>query len=214
MLILRTVKVIKIILITLFFCLSVNLTAQDTTAVIRQVRRVFNPEPLKATMLAVAFPGLGQVYNRKYLKVPFVYAGFGALAYFVRFNTTKYNEMMKGYQDFTDKIPETDSYIKLIKGAKPSEYDPVLFPDTFTESNKSWVEDNLIKAIDYYKKNRDLTYIGIAAWYLITILDANVDASLANFDVTNKLNVEVTPLQLPVPGVMGAGLNISLIFKF
>ena len=78
---LRTVKVIKIILITLVFCLSVNLTAQDTIAVTGPVRRAFKPEPLKATMLAVAFPGLGQVYNRKYWKVPFVYAGFGALAY-------------------------------------------------------------------------------------------------------------------------------------
>ena len=76
------------------------------------------------------------------------------------------------------------------------------------------MEDNLIKAIDYYKKYRDLTYIGIAAWYLVTMLDANVDASLANFDVTNNLDLEVTPLQLPVPGVIGAGLNISLIFTF
>jgi hypothetical protein len=76
------------------------------------------------------------------------------------------------------------------------------------------VEDNLLKAVDYYKKYRDLTYIGIAAWYLITVLDANVDASLANFDVTNNLDLEVTPLQLPVPGVIGAGLNINLIFTF
>jgi len=211
---LRTVQEIKIILITLFFCLSVDLIAQDTTAVSGPVRRAFKPEPLKATMMAVAFPGLGQVYNRKYWKVPFVYAGFGGLAYSVGFNTTKYNEMMKAYQDFTDKIPETDSYIKLIKWAEPSAYDPVLFPDTYDASNKSWVEDNLLKAVDYYKRYRDLTYIGIAAWYLITVLDANVDASLSNFDVTNNLDLEVTPLQLPVPGVMGAGLNISLIFTF
>ena len=190
------------------------MTAQDTTAVSVPVRHAFKPEPLKATMMAVAFPGLGQVYNRKYWKIPFVYAGFGGLAYSVSFNTTKYNEMMKAYQDFTDKIPETNSYIKLIKGAEPSEYDPVLFPDTYTVSNKSWVEDNLLKAVDYYKKYRDLTFIGIAAWYLITVLDANVDASLANFDVTNNLDLEVTPLQLPVPGVIGAGLNISLIFTF
>lgn len=210
----RTVKEIRIILITLFFCLPVGLIAQDTTSVSGPVRHAFKPEPLKATMMAVAFPGLGQVYNRKYWKVPFVYAGFGGLAYSVGFNTTKYNEMMKAYQDFTDKIPETDSYIKLIKWAEPSAYDPVLFPDTYDPSNKSWVEDNLLKSVDYYKKYRDLTYIGIAVWYLITVLDANVDASLSNFDVTKNLDLEVTPLQLPVPGVIGAGLNISLIFTF
>ncbi len=126
---LRTVQEIKIILITLFFCLSDDLIAQDTIAVSGPVRPAFKPEPLKATMMAVAFPGLGQVYNRKYWKMPFVYAGFGGLAYSVSFNTTKYNEMMKAYQDFTDKIPETDSYITLIKWAEPSEYDPVLFPE-------------------------------------------------------------------------------------
>ena len=53
---------------------------------------------------------------------------------------------MKAYQDFTDKIPETNSYIELIKGLEPSEYDPVLFPDTYNPSTKSWVEDNLLKA--------------------------------------------------------------------
>jgi len=165
-------------------------------------------------MLAVAFPGIGQVYNRKYWKIPFVYAGFGGLAYSVGFNTSKYNEMMKAYQDFTDQIPETDSYLELIKGSEPSEYDPVLHPETYDPSSQSWVEDNLLKAVDYYKKYRDLTYIGIAAWYLITVLDANVDASLANFDVTDNLDLQVAPLQLPVPGVIGAGFNISLIFTF
>ncbi len=88
------------------------------------------------------------------------------------------------------------------------------FPNTYDPSNKSWVKDNLLKAVDYYKRYRDLSYIGIAAWYLITVLDANVDASLSNFDVTNKLDLEVSPLQLPVPGLIGAGLNISLIFTF
>jgi len=190
------------------------LNAQDTITFTGPVRHAFKAEPLKATMMAVAFPGLGQVYNRKYWKIPFVYAGFGGLAFSVSFNTTKYNEMMKAYQDFTDNIPETDSYIGLIKGAEPPEYDPVLYPDTYDPSNQSWVEENLLKTIDYYKKYRDLSYIGIAAWYLITVLDANVDASLASFDVSDKLDLEVAPLQVSLPGGIGAGLNISLIFNF
>jgi hypothetical protein len=212
---LRTVQKIIIILITLFFYLSHDLIAQDTIAVPGPKKRVFSTEPMKATMLAIAFPGLGQIYNRKYWKVPFVYAGFGGLAYSVSFNTSKYNDMMKAYQDFTDKIPETNSYATLswLKGTQPSEYDPVLFPEA-NPAITSWVEDNLIKSIDYYKKYRDLSYIGIAVWYLITVLDANVDASLSNFDISNDLNLEVAPLQVPVPGVTGAGLNISLIYTF
>lgn len=198
----------------MFICLSHSLFAQDSVAVPLKTRRVFKAEPMKATMLSVVFPGLGQVYNRKYWKVPFVYAGFGGIIYSVNFNTSKYNEMMKAYQDFTDKIPETDSYIPLVKWAEPSSYDPVLHPETYDQSNATWVEENLLKAVDYYKKYRDLSYIGIAAWYLITVLDANVDASLSNFDVTRSLDLEVAPLQLPVPGVVGAGLNIRLIYTF
>lgn len=210
----RTVRKIKIILITLLFCLSHDLIAQDTVAVVQPVKPVFRPEPLKATMLAVAFPGMGQIYNRKYWKLPFVYAGFGALIYSLNFNTKKYNEMMKAYQDFTDVIPETDSYIPLVKWADPPEYDPVLYPESYDPANASYVKDNLIEAVDYYKRYRDLSIIGMAAWYLITILDANVDASLSNFDVTDKLNVQVSPLQLPVPGSIGAGFNVSFIYTF
>jgi hypothetical protein len=211
---LRTVQEIKIILIALFFCLPHNLSAQDTVTNPVKIKRIFRAEPMKATMLGVVFPGLGQVYNRKYWKIPFVYAGFGGLAYSVNFNTSKYNEMMKAYQDFTDKIPETDSYIPLIKWAEPSSYDPVLHPETYDQSNATWVEENLLKSVDYYKKYRDLSYIGIAAWYLFTVLDANVDASLSNFDVSRNLDMEVIPLQLPVPGMAGAGLNIRLIYTF
>ncbi len=214
LLVLRTIKKIKIILIALFFCVPAVLPAQDSIVVARPAKRMFRPQPMKATMLAVAFPGFGQVYNRKYWKIPFVYAGFGGVAYSVGFNSGKYNEMMKAYQDFTDKIPETDSYIGLIKGSDPADYDPVLHPDTYNPSTKSWVEDNLLRAVDYYKQYRDLSYIGIAAWYLITVLDANVDASLANFDVTDQLDLQVTPLRMPVPGVVGAGFNVSLIYNF
>lgn len=214
LLVLRTIQKIKIILIALFFCVPVISPAQDTIVVSKPVKRIFQPEPMKATMLAVAFPGLGQVYNRKYWKIPFVYAGFGGLAYSVGFNTSKYNEMMKAYQDFTDKIPETDSYIGLIKGADPSDYDPVLHPETYNPSSKSWVEDNLLRAVDYYKQYRDLSYIGVAAWYLITVLDANVDASLSNFDVSDQLDLQVAPLRMPVPGVTGAGINLSLVYNF
>jgi len=202
------------VLVLFVFCLPHGLIAQDTLALARRVKTSYKPEPLKATMLAVAFPGLGQVYNRKFWKIPLVYAGFGGLIYSVSFNTTNYNTMMKAYQDFTDKIPETDSYITLIKWADPSVYDPVLHPESYDPSNESWVKDNLLQAVDYYKKYRDLSYIGIAAWYLISVLDANVDASLFNFDINDNLDLRISPARMPVPGYTGAGLNICLTFTF
>lgn len=164
-------------------------------------------------MLAVAFPGLGQVYNRKYWKIPLVYAGFGALAYSIGFYTTNYNDMMKAYQDFTDKVPETASYTRFVR-IDPEEYDPVLHPETYKPSTASWVEDGLLSAVDSYKKYRDLSYIGVAAWYLLSVLDANVDASLFNFDISKNLDLALYPVYLPVAGNSLAGINLSLKYKF
>ena len=195
-------------------CPQKSIIAQDTITFSPPAKRVFSAEPLKATMLAVAFPGLGQVYNRKYWKIPLVYAGFGGLVYSISFNGSYYNELMKAYQDFIDKIPETDSYIKLITWAEPSAYDPVLYPETADPSKASWVQDRLLKAVDYYKKNRDLSYIGIAAWYLVSVLDANVDASLFNYDISKNLDLDIAPAKMPVPGYSGAGLNFVLTFTF
>jgi hypothetical protein len=167
-------------------------------------------------MMAVVFPGLGQVYNRKYWKIPVVYAGFGALFYSVGYNSSKYNEYMKAYQDFTDVIPQTDSYLDLIPTTvDPATYDPVLYPESAIPSNTSYWEDRLLQGVDYYRRYRDLSYIGIAGWYLVSILDANVDASLFNYDINDNLDIAVFPMQISLPGgYLGAGLNVSLRITF
>ena len=210
---LRAAYKIPFLLILLMICLLQNIFAQDTVTVSIPRKHTFNAEPLKATMLAVAFPGLGQVYNRKYWKIPLVYAGFGVLAYSISFYTTNYNDMMKAYQDFTDKVPETATYTRFVK-IDPEEYDPVLHPETYNPSTASWVEDGLLSGVDAYKKYRDLSYIGVAAWYLLSVLDANVDASLFNYDISNNLGLAVSPLRVPVPGISLTGFNISLVYTF
>jgi hypothetical protein len=165
-------------------------------------------------MLAVAFPGLGQVYNRKYWKIPAVYIGFGALIYSVGFNSSHYNTYMKAYQDFTDVIPETNSYLNVIPSSvDPATYDPVLHPTTYIPANAQYYRDGMLRMVDYYKRYRDLSYIGIAGWYLFSILDANVDASLFNFDVSKNLEVAAFPVLIPSPGgFVGTGLNLKITF--
>lgn len=165
-------------------------------------------------MLAVSFPGLGQIYNRKYWKVPLVYAGFGGLIYAIGFNTREYNIFMTAYQDFTDNIRETDSYLNLIKNVDPSTYDPVLHPDTYNPATAQWYKDRMIRQVDYFKKYRDLSYIGIAAWYLFTVLDANVDASLFNYDVKDNLEMKVEPVVVPLSVVRGVGMFLCLKVTF
>jgi len=169
---------------------------------------------MKATMLSAAFPGLGQIYNRKYWKIPLVYAGFGGVGYAVIFNSKWYNKYIKAYQDFTDLVPETASYVSLIRGAKPEDYDPVLHPATANASQASWIRDQLLQRVDYYRRYRDLSYIGIAAWYLISILDANVDASLSDYEVGENLNLTFAPFQIPMNNYAGIGVGLTLKINF
>jgi hypothetical protein len=167
-------------------------------------------------MLAVSFPGLGQIYNRKYWKIPVVYTGFGALIYSASFNSRNYLLYMKAYQDFTDKVKVTNSYLKLIPSSVPqTSYDAVVYPNTYVPSNYSYYKDAILRMVDYYKRYRDLSYIGIAGWYLFSILDANVDASLFNYDISNNLDITFVPMQMTLPGgFVGAGLSVGLKVNF
>jgi hypothetical protein len=212
--ILKTFQKIAIVLILQLLCIQQNIYAQDTVSVAKPVKTKFKPEPLKATMLAVVFPGMGQIYNRKYWKIPLVYAGFGGLIYSAGVNAKNFNLYMKAYQDFTDVIPATDSYLTLIK-ADPKTYDPVLYPESYNPQSASYYKDAMLQMVDYYKRYRDLSYIGIAGWYLLSVLDANVDASLFNYDITDNLDVAVLPMQISLPGgFIGAGLNLNLRITF
>ena len=187
---------------------------QDTLSSFTKVKKEIHFDPVKATMLSAVFPGFGQVYNRKYWKIPFVYAGFGGVGYAVFYNTKYYNKYTKAYQDFTDLIPETASYAEMITGIAPETYDPVLHPDSYNPSSASWIRDQLLAKVDFYRKYRDLSYIGVAVWYLISILDANVDASLSEFEVSDNLNLTLAPIPIPLYNFTGVGLNISMKLKF
>lgn len=212
----KTFHKIQIILILQLLCVQQNMFAQDTLAVAKPVRHKFKPESLRATMLAVSFPGLGQIYNRKYWKIPVVYTGFGALIYSASFNSRNYLLYMKAYQDFTDKVKVTNSYLKLIPSSVPqTSYDAVVYPNTYVPSNYSYYKDAILRMVDYYKRYRDLSYIGIAGWYLFSILDANVDASLFNYDISNNLDITFVPMQMTLPGgFVGAGLSVGLKVNF
>ncbi len=165
-------------------------------------------------MLAAAFPGAGQIYTRKYWKVPIVYGGFGGLGYAVSYNTKWYKTYTKAYQDFTDKVLETDSYVSLIRGVSREVYDPMLNSSSFNDNTSSYVQDQLLNQVDYFRRYRDLSLIGLGAWYLITILDANVDASLFNYDVGENLNLSVAPFQFPLYNYSAFGVSVSMKINF
>lgn len=161
---------------------------------------VFNPNPTKAVWLSALFPGLGQIYNRRYWKLPIVVGGYMGLAYATTWNNGMLKDYSRAYSDIMDTDPATNSYMDF-------------FPNNTEESSldKTWLTSILKSRKDYYRRNRDLCIISMVGVYLIAMVDAYVDASLSHFDISSDLSIDVAPAvfhdtheKLPSVGVQWA----------
>lgn len=187
--------------------------SSDSLPVIVKLKPVRKGDPMKATMMSAVFPGGGQLFNRKYWKLPLVYAGFGVLMYTTSLNSDNYQMYYKGFMDFTDDISETASYLEFIPDGTLS-YDPVRDPGA-NPANTALVKQRMLRLIDYHKRYRDLSIILMGVWYMATILDANVDASLMEYDVSDNLELSFYPSMINLPGRSPvAGLNLHLTMAF
>ena len=142
----------------------------------------FKPDAQKAVWLATIVPGLGQIYNRQYWKLPIIYGGTLALAYGITWNDRMYVDYRKGYVDLMDKNPNTNYF----------EY---LLPEgvTLDSTNKDYYTKVIKNKLDNYRRNRDLCIITTAVLYLLSIIDAYVDAQLFDYDISPDLSLQVTP---------------------
>ena len=149
--------------------------------------------PKKATLLAF-IPGAGQAYNHKYWKMPIVYAGFGVTTYFAITNGKDYRLYRDAY-DYKMGIKTDVSQQAIDESAK-------------------YTEDNLITLRDYYRSNMELSWIITAAWYILQIIDANVDAHFFYYDVGDDLTLHVEPQFNTINEFnFGYGNNIGLTLK-
>ena len=149
--------------------------------------------PKKATLLAL-IPGAGQAYNHKYWKMPIVYAGFGVTTYFAITNGQDYRLYRDAY-DYKMGIKTNVSQHAIDESAK-------------------YTEDNLITLRDYYRSNMELSWIITAAWYILQIIDANVDAHFFYYDVGDDLTLHVEPQFNTINEFnLGYGNNIGLTLK-
>lgn len=204
-----------ILLILLFFSGESMLLAQEEAPPPQPDSLTLESHsPRRAAIYSAVLPGMGQIYNQKYWKAPVVYAGFGVLVYFVIFNTTNYKEFKNGLVDFTDTIPGTDSYLKLISDKLDmSTIDPILYPDTYNPSSADWFEEQLKNGMNYYRRNRDLSYIGMGLWYILNIIDATVDAHLFDYDVGEDLSLHIEPRLKQSPYSLET-FGVKLTFRF
>jgi hypothetical protein len=147
----------------------------------------------KAAIYSAVLPGLGQAYNRKYWKIPIIYAGFGVIGYFVITNN-------KNFKDFKE------AYV-------------------YTANNETYPIDNpyvgkytlsqLQEAMDFYERNRDLSYIIGGVWYIANILEAYVDAHFFEYDISEDISMKISPSVTRMPDMANQtapGLKISLKF--
>jgi hypothetical protein len=162
--------------------------------------------PHKATFYSAILPGLGQAYNKKYWKIPIVYGIIGGLAYAIDFNSTYYKKYKSAYRDFIIRDPGNKSYMEFIP--------PGLSEDQIYGEYEQWFEEALNSKKQYYRRNRDLSYIGMVGIYVIQIVDAAVDAHFYNFDISDDLSMQVEPSMMPpMPGdYAGVGLQLKLKF--
>lgn len=161
--------------------------------------REFNPDPKRAVWLSALFPGLGQLYNRRYWKLPLVVGGFMGLTYGLTWNNRMLTDYTQAYRDLMDSDPNTRSYMDF-------------YPPNTDESqlNKSWLEQTFKARKDYFRRNRDLCIISMIGLYLVAMVDAYVDASLTHFDISPDLSVDFSPAV--IPDARGSRPGIGLLW--
>lgn len=144
-------------------------------------KKVFIPNPTKATWLALVIPGGGQIYNRKFWKLPIIYGGFAGCAYALTWNNKMYKDYMQAYKDAALGNWEANSIHDLLP------------PGYLDRTPKTQITETLRKQKDTYRRYRDLSIFAFIGVYLISVIDAYVDAELSNFDITPDLSMRVEP---------------------
>jgi hypothetical protein len=179
----------------------------------QSVKPVPGPErsAKKASIYAALFPGLGQIYNRKYWKLPIVYGGYAGLIYVLGWNNNNYQDFFQGYRiiaqysSAANMKPDERKFLdNLIKNPSIS----LDNPSTFT-----YISTQLKGGKDFYRRNRDLTIIGIAALHVLSIIDASVDANLFDFDISDDLSMRIEPIPVYLGKQnMVMGFNLAINF--
>ncbi len=166
----------------------------------------FKPDPKRALWLSLVLPGAGQIYNRKFWKLPFIYGGFLGCAYALMWNQQMYRDYSQAYLDIMDDDPNTASYLDML----PPRYDISGREEQFKSLFK--------RKKDYYRRYRDLSAFCFVGVYLLSVIDAYVDAQLSEFDITPDLSMSVQPAVIGNPQTLGGrsssayGIGCSLHF--
>ena len=175
-------------------------------AAVPPIRPKFVPDPKRALWLSLILPGAGQIYNRKYWKLPIIYGGFLGYAYALIWNQQMYRDYSQAYLDIMDDDPRTCSYLDML----PPRYDITGKEEQFKNVFK--------RKKDFYRRYRDLSAFCFVGVYILSVIDAYVDAQLSAFDITPDLSMRIAPTVLGSSPTFGSrsstayGVGCSLNF--
>ena len=161
-----------------------NVDAKKNEVIVKQQRdwSQWRPDPKRALWLALVIPGGGQIYNRKYWKLPIVYGGFIGCIYALSWNSMMYKDYQQAYLDIMDDDPNTASYNKFLHLGR-----------TIDSSNIERYKDIFKSRKDRYRRWRDLSFFSMVGIYALSVIDAYVDAELSDFDISKDLSMKVRP---------------------
>lgn len=174
------------------FLEEMNLTASE-----------WEPEPRLSVWFSLLFPGGGQIYNRKFWKLPIIYGGYVGCIYALTWNQSTYTDYQNAYVDIMDNDPNTKSYEDFL----PPHYEI----DTDMEE---WLKDVFKQRKNKYRRYRDLSIFAFAGMYIVAAIDAYVDAELSHFDISPDLSLNIEPrLMMDHMGAPIAGFSLAFNFK-
>ena len=148
------------------------------------LKQGWKPDPMRSVWLGAVVPGLGQIYNRKYWKLPIVYGGFLGCAYAISWNNGMYTDYKNAYRDIIDSDDTTNSFLDVL-------------PEGYTIESlggTSAYQSILQTRMNTYRRYRDLSIIVTIGLYALTLIDAYVDAQLYDFDISPDLSLNIQPV--------------------
>ena len=176
-------KLTQLVVLISFVCFGQR---QDLS---NSIKKEIDPlRPAKAAFYSAVLPGLGQVYNKRYWKLPLIYGGIGASIYYYDLN----NKNFKRYRN---------AYKRRLAGFTDDEFQGLIFDN-----------DRLIDGMNFYKQFRDQSMLFIIGTYFLNILDANIDAHLKQYNINQNLSLKPYMDQNPV--VADHHFGVSLNFNF
>lgn len=157
----------------------------------KEIDRLFwKPDPMRSVWLGAIVPGLGQIYNRSYWKLPIVYGGLMGCAYAISWTNNEYNGYKNAYRDIYYDIRDGNV------SNDPSKSYIAILPEGYTIDRMGGISAYTNRLKDWQsrsRRNRDLAIAATAIVYALTLIDAYVDAQLFDFDISNDLSLNVYP---------------------